>query len=171
MSLYRIRNFIVMALIVIAGFILQCTVISRIPFLDCSPNLILIFTFIYGYKNGKTVGMVTGFLGGLLIDIFFCDVIGYNALILVIIGFISGIWNSIFYSDDLYVPLLLMMGSDLLYCIAYYVFWFLLRARFHFGYSMMHIILPEFILTLIAGAILYKPISALIERLARIPEQ
>lgn len=170
MSLYRIRNFIIIVLIIIAGFILQCTVISRIRMIGYAPNLMLVFTFIFGYKNGKIAGMITGLFGGLLIDIFFCDVIGYNALILVIIGFISGIWNSYFYSDELYVPLLLMMGSDLVYCAAYYLFWFILRARFDFAYSITRIILPEFILTLIAGAILYKPISLLIEKLHQIPE-
>lgn len=171
MSLYRLRNGLIAALLIIIGFILQCTVISRIRFLGCAPNFILILTFIYGYKNGKIAGMITGLCGGLLIDIFFCEVIGYHALVLVVIGFISGIWNSYFYSDDLYVPLLLIMGSDLCYCLVYYLFWFLLRARFNFVYALTHVILPEFILTLIAAAILYKPLSLLNEKLQQIPEQ
>ena len=155
----------------ILAFVLQSTVFSRIPFLGCAPNLVLVLTFIYGYTNSKIVGMITGFFGGLMIDIFFCEVIGYNALILLIIGFISGIWNSLFYSDDLYVPLILLILSDIFYSLVFFVVWYLLKARFQFGYYLLHMILPELLLTFIAGVILYKPVSSLILRLKEVPEQ
>ena len=115
--------------------------------------------------------MVTGMFAGLMLDIFFCDVIGYHALILLIIGFISGVWDSFFYSDDLYVPLLLLILSDLFYCIVYFIVWYVLKAKFDFGYYLLHIMLPEFLLTFIAGVILYKPVSLLITRLKEVPEQ
>ena len=171
MSLYRLRNIFIFILLVLAAFLLQGTVFSRIPVLQCAPNILLVLTFVFGYCRGKISGMLVGFFGGLLMDTFFCDVIGYHALVLLVIGFISGIWNTWFYSDDLYVPLLLLILSDLFYCIQYYLFWYLLRARFEFGYVLLHIILPEFILTFLAGALLYKPLSLLLERLGTIPEQ
>ncbi len=170
MSLYKIRNFIIAAILVIAAFIMQNTIISRIPGLGCSPNIILVIAFVYGYRNGSIPGMLIGFLGGLITDVFFCDYIGYNALVLLIIGFISGIWNTYFYSDDLYIPLLLLIGSDLLTCLINYVFWYVLRARFEFVYYLVHNILPEFLMTFIVGVILYKPLTALLERLKYIPE-
>ncbi|MCF0228089.1 MAG: rod shape-determining protein MreD [Parasporobacterium sp.] len=171
MSLYKIRNLIIAALIIIAAFILQSTVISRIPLLGCGPNLMLIITFIYGYLNGKTSGMLAGFFSGLLMDIFYCEVLGYNALILVLIGFISGIWNTFLYSDDLYIPLIIISGSDLCYGLVYYVFWFALRARFEFGYYLLHVILPEVLLTFIFGLIIYKPMAALLTILKKVPEE
>lgn len=171
MSLYRIRNFIIAAVLLILAFVLQSTVFSRLPFLRSAPNLVLVMTFIYGYAGSKIVGMITGMMGGLMLDVFFCDVIGYHALILLIIGFISGVWDSFFYSDDLYVPLILLILSDLFYCIVYFVVWYVLKAKFDFGYYLLHIMLPEFLLTFIAGVILYKPISLLITRLKEVPEQ
>jgi len=150
---------------VIVAFILQSTVISRIPLLGCAPNIILILTFIYGYCDGQIPGMIIGLLGGLLIDVFFCNVLGYNALVLMVIGFLSGIWRTYFYSDDFYIPMIALTCSNILYCMLYYLFWFVLRARFDFGYYFIHIILPEFLMTFIIGVILYKPVSSLIERL------
>lgn len=170
MSLYKIRNFIIAAILVIAAFIMQNTIISRIPGLGCAPNIILVIAFVYGYRNGSISGMLIGFFGGLITDVFFCDYIGYNALVLLIVGFISGIWNTYFYSDDLYIPLLLLIGSDLLACLINYIFWYVLRARFEFVYCLVHNILPEFLMTFIVGVILYKPLTALLERLKYIPE-
>ena len=171
MSLYRIRNFIIAAILLILAFVLQSTVFSRIPFLRSAPNLVLVLTFIYGYSNSRVVGMITGMLGGLMIDIFFCDVIGYHALVLLIIGFVSGIWNSLFYSDDLYVPLLLLILSDLFYCLINFLVWYVLKARFDFGFYLLHTMIPEVLLTFISGVILYKPMSLLINRLKEVPEQ
>ena len=170
MSFYRIRNIIIAAVMLIAAFIIQSTIFSRIPLIGCAPDLILILTFIFGYSKGKISGMLMGFFGGLLIDVFFCEVIGYHALVLLIIGFLSGIWNSFLYSDDLYVPLLLMTLSELLYCGLYFFFWYILQSRFHFSYYLLHTLLPEFLLTFIAEVILYKPVTLLIAKLSIVPE-
>ena len=171
MSVYKIRNFIIHALILIFAFVLQSSVFSRIPLFGSAPNIVLVLTFIHGYSNSKIAGMMTGLFGGLMIDVFFCDVIGYHALVLLIIGFFSGVWDSLFYSDDLYVPLILLTLSDLVYCILYFLVWYVLRARFDISFYLFQVLLPEFLLTLISGVILYKPVSALINRLKMVPEQ
>ncbi|MBQ9030331.1 MAG: rod shape-determining protein MreD [Parasporobacterium sp.] len=171
MSLYRIRNFIITAVLVVLAFVLQTTVFSRIHFLGYAPNLLLVLTFIYGYSDSRIVGMLIGFFSGLLMDVFFCDVIGYHALVFLLIGFVSGIWNSLFYSDDLYIPLLLLVLSDLFYHAVCFVVWYVLKARFELGYYLIRVMLPEFLLTFIAGLLLYKPVSALIYKLKEVPEQ
>ena len=165
MSLYRIRNIIIAATMLIVAFIVQGTVLSRLPVIGCAPNLILIITCTYGYCEGEIPGMTAGMFGGLLIDIFFGEVIGFNALVLVVAGYLSAIWKSWFYSDDFYIPMAALTCGNFFYYLINFVFRFILRSRFEFGYYLLHIILPEFLLTFIAGVILYKPLSALIERL------
>jgi len=171
MSVYKIRNFIIAALMLIAAFVLQSSVLSRVPLFGSTPNLLLVLTFIYGYYNSKITGMLMGLFGGLMMDIFFCDVIGYHALVLMLIGFISGLWNAVFYSDDLYVPLILLSLSDLVYSIMYFIVWYVLQSRFQLGYFLRQVLLPELLLTFIAGVILYKPVTALLTRLREIPEE
>ncbi len=171
MSIYKIRNFIIAALILIVAFVLQTSVLSRVPLFSSTPNLILVLTFIYGYSNSKIAGMLMGLFGGLMIDVFFCDIIGYHALILLIIGFVSGIWDSIFYSDDLYVPLILLIVSDVIYGIMYFLVWYVLQARFQLGYYLLQVFLPELLLTFIAGVILFKPLTAMIRRLKEVPQE
>ena len=165
MSLYRLRNILIAAALILAAFLLQNTVISRIPVLGCAPDILLIITFVYGYCEGKIPGMIVGLTGGLLIDIFFSDYIGFNALILVVTGYISGIWKNYFYSDDFYIPMAALTCNSILYFLAYMVFGFILQGHFEVGYFLLHMVLPEFLMTFIAGVLLCKPLCALVERL------
>ena len=171
MSLYRIRNAFIAALLIIAAYILQWTVFNNIPGWGYSPNLLLIVTFAYGYTSGKISGMLAGLFSGLIVDVFFCDVIGYYALILLITGYISGIWITYFYSDGLYIPMIILMGNELLYCIINFIVWHVLHAKFDLGYYLLHTVLPEVLLTFIAGILLFKPLSLLINRLKAAPEE
>lgn len=162
---YRIRNFIVIAAMLIAAFILQYTVISRLDFLGCAPNLLLVITAAYGYSRGKNAGMIIGFFAGLMADIFYCEVLGFNALILVAVGFFSAIWRSKYYSNTIVIPMLIIAFSDIGYNLLYYFFWYVLNSEFYFVYSVVHVMLPNFLLTVTAALIIYKPILFLNSKL------
>lgn len=156
--LYRIRNFFIIAVMLIAAYVLQYTVISRLDFLECAPNILLVVTVVYGYSRGKNAGMIIGFFAGLMADVFYCDVIGYNALVLVAIGFLSALWRKKYYSDTLFIPMFIIFISTLGYNLIYYFIWFVLQGEFYFAYSFIHVIVPNLLLTLVAGLALYKPI-------------
>lgn len=163
--LYRIRNFFIIAVMLILAYLIQYSVISNLSFLGTAPNLMLIITATYGYSRGKNAGMIIGFFSGLIVDVFFCEVIGYNALMLVTVGFLSALWRRKYYSDTLVIPLVIITLSDLGYNLVYYFVWFILRSQFYFGYSFVHIILPNLLLTFVFGLALYKPILFLNNKL------
>ena len=62
---------LVLALVIIVSFILQCTVFRSLALASISPNLLLILTTSMGFMRGEREGLVIGFLCGLLLDIFF----------------------------------------------------------------------------------------------------
>lgn len=155
--LYRVRNACIIFLFILLSFLLQYSVIVKIPFLKCSPNLMLMTTFFFAYARGRNSGMLVGFFAGLVIDIFYCDVIGYNMLVLVVIGLVCGSLGRVFYANNLFTPLSILMGSAFVYDILYYFFWFILQTTFAFKYILLHTIIPELLLTFIAGVLLYKP--------------
>lgn len=136
-------------------FLLQSTLFARYSVGGIVPNLIIIVTACQGFMFGDKQGAVIGFLCGLLADIFFGDIIGIYAFIYMIIGFLNGKFNNIFYPEDIKLPLGLIISSDFLYGIICYVFFFLLRGRFHIGYYFAHIILPEMIYTILVTLVLY----------------
>jgi rod shape-determining protein MreD len=110
---------------------------------------------------GKKCGMVVGFICGLLMDIFYGSVLGFYALIYLYIGAANGAFHSIFYQDDIKLPLALIMASDFVYSFVCYVLLFLLRGRFNFLYYLRSIIVPEMFYTIVVTLFLYPCILVL----------
>ncbi|MCD7736564.1 MAG: rod shape-determining protein MreD [Lachnospiraceae bacterium] len=147
---------LVMALLIVVCVLLQASVCPMIAIGEIKPNLLIILTVSFGLMRGKKDGMTTGFFCGLLTDIFFESTLGFNALIYLWVGYLSGYFFRIFYDDDIKTPLLLISVGDLGYGIIQYVFRFLMRGRMNFFFYLGRIILPEVVYTLILTIICYQ---------------
>lgn len=154
---------IIAALLVLICFILQSTVFRALDFSGIVPNLMIILTSAFGFMRGEKTGTIIGFVCGLLSDIFFGEVLGFYALILMYIGYLNGKFSRIFYPEDIKLPAALIIISDFIYGFICYVLLFLMRGRLSFGYYFMNIILPEIVYTVVATIILY-PLILLIDR-------
>jgi rod shape-determining protein MreD len=149
---------IVVAIMIIIGYLLQTTLFKSITLAGIVPNILLIITSAFGFMRGKNEGMCIGFLSGLLIDIFFGKIIGFYALVYMFIGFVNGFFRRIFYPEDIKLPMILIGLSDLLYCFLCYIFLFLLRGKLHLSYYFVHIMLPEVVYTVLVTLVIYKGI-------------
>lgn len=145
-----------MAVLILVCIILQSTVCQMISIASIKPNLLIILTVSFGLMRGRKEGMMTGFFCGLLTDIFFESIIGFNAIIYLWVGYFSGYFYRIFYDDDIKTPLFLISVCDLAYGIVQYGFMFLLRGRIHFFYYLRRVIMPEVLYTLILTMICYR---------------
>ncbi len=145
-------------LLVIIFFLLQCTVIKAIELADVSPNLLIILVASSGFMRGKTPGMLVGFFCGLLVDIFYGDLLGFYAIIYMYIGYANGLLNPVFYDEDIKMPLVIIAISDIVFGIVIYVMKFLLFKKLDFGFYFMNIILPEMIYTIVATILFYRMI-------------
>ena len=146
---------IVMAVLIVATVICQCSLFQIFEIASVKPNLLVILTVSFGLMRGRMSGLITGFAGGLCMDLFYPGLIGLNALLYMWIGYASGYCYRIFYDDDIKTPLLLVTAGDLFYSNAMYVLTFLLRGRIHFWFYIKRIIIPELLYTIIATLILY----------------
>lgn len=158
---------IVVALMILICFLLQCTVFKSLAFGGIVPNLMIILTSSFGFMRGKKSGLLIGFFSGLLIDIFFGEVIGFYALIYMYIGYGNGIFHKIFYPEDIKLPIALISASEIIYGFTCYVLMFLLRSRFHFPYYFLHIILPEIVYTIVITLVLYPLILFIHQKLEK----
>lgn len=154
------RN-IALIFIILISFVLQTTLFQYLNFGGISPNLLIIVTASYGFMYGRRYGMVTGFVCGLLMDIFYGDVLGFYALIYLYIGAANGLFHRIFYHNDITLPLVLISISDFAYSFVCYVLLFLLRGRFQFGFYLKNIIIPEIVYTILVTVFLYPLILLL----------
>ena len=154
------RN-IILFFIILCGFVFQTTLFQALSFGGISPNILIIITVSYGFMYGKKCGMVTGFLCGLLMDIFYDDVLGFYALVYLYIGAANGVFHSIFYQDDIKLPLVLILASDFVYSFTCYVLLYLLRSRFDIIFYLKHVILPEVVYTIFVTVFIYPCILLL----------
>ena len=151
------------ALLIILCFVLQSTVFRSLAFAGIVPNLLVILTASFGFMRGENEGLLIGFFSGLLCDIFFGDVLGFYALILMFIGFLNGKFNRIFYPEDIKLPLGLIIVSDISYSMTCYILLFLMQGKFNFPFYLVNVIIPEAVYTILVTCILYPIILKLNE--------
>ncbi len=149
---------ITMLLLILVAYLLQSTMIRILPLGGVAPNFLIILTSSIGFMKGKKEGMFVGFFSGLIIDVLFGGLIGFYAMVYMIIGYLNGFFASIFYPEDVKLPLVLISSSELVYCFIIYVFRFLIQGKLRFGYYFLHIILPEIVYTIFVTIIIYKAI-------------
>ncbi|MBE5847213.1 MAG: rod shape-determining protein MreD [Lachnospiraceae bacterium] len=159
------RRFLTAGILVLVCFLLQTCVFHALAFNEIVPNLLIILTSSFGFMCGRKNGLLVGFSCGLLLDVFYGSVIGFNALVYMYIGYTNGSFRKVFFPEDVKLPLCLIALSDVFYSIVTYALLFLLRGRFHFGYYFSHIIIPEVIYTITVALVLYPIILRLNYRL------
>ena len=78
------KRFIITAVTVLLCFLLQTTIFQGIALAGEVPNLILIVVVAVAYMRGRKEGMYVGFASGMLVDLIYGDLIGMNAVLLVL---------------------------------------------------------------------------------------
>ena len=152
----RLKRIAVYAVMVIGCYLLETTVFPHLALASVIPNTLIIVTSSIGFMRGKKEGLLIGFFCGLMKDILGGGLIGFYAFIYVMIGFGNGFFKRVFYDEDIKLPIALIMASEFLYSIAVYVFLFMLKSDFKFGYYFGHIIMPELVYTILVTLVLYQ---------------
>lgn len=162
------KKFLTVAALIWVFFLLQTSVCPWIAFGLIKPNLLVILVASIGFMEGSKAGMWTGFVCGLLADLFAAngvslisqngatgDLLGFYALLFLYVGYLCGQANRLFYPEDIKLPLLMITAADLCVNFVCYLIMFLMRARLDIGYYLLHIILPEAVYTIVVAFIFY----------------
>ncbi|MCF2683336.1 rod shape-determining protein MreD [Faecalicatena contorta] len=152
-------------IIITVCFLLECTVFHRLSFASVKPNLLIIITSSFGFMRGKKEGMAVGVCSGLLIDIFWGNLLGFHTLLFAVIGYINGSFRRLFFDDDIKLPIALIAASEMIYGLVCYFCMQMLQGDFAFGIYLIQIILPELVYTLLVTLILYQIILQINKKL------
>lgn len=152
---FNLRRPIVIGIIIIVSFLLQTTLFKTIAFVNVSPNLLIVVTAALGFMRGKKEGMYVGVACGLLIDLFYGEVLGFYTMLYAIAGYVNGTFRKEFFPEDIRLPMVLISGSDISINMMIYLVMFLFRGRFQFGYFALNIMMPEMVYTLLISIPLY----------------
>lgn len=151
----KTRRVIVTAVIILVAYLFQCAVFPSLEIAGIKPNLMLIVTASFGFMRGPKEGMFVGLASGLLIDIQHGNMIGFYGLIYLVAGYINGLFERMYFDEDIKLPLFMITGSDLVYGGVIYFLMFMLRSDFDFLYYLNRIILPETIYTIVVTLVVY----------------
>ena len=149
---------LLMMVTILFCFILQSTVFPAISMGGVVPNIFIIIASTYGFMRDETEGLLAGFFCGILCDVFYGNILGFYALLYMMIGFINGKFSRIFYPEDIKLPMALITLSELSFSTVCYILLFLLNGRFNVLWYFMHLILPELIYTIMVTLVLYPVI-------------
>ena len=144
--------------IILISFLLQSTLFVKLKFGAVSPNLMLVVTSSFGFMRGRKSGIAVGAISGLLVDIFWGQLLGFHTLLYTVIGYLNGSFERLFYDEDVKLPIVLISASEFLYGICIYVFVYMLQGDFAFGTYLFSIIIPELVYTILVTLILYQVI-------------
>lgn len=147
---------IVLGFLILISFLLQTSVFNLIPLAGVVPNVLLVLTMSFGMMRGRREGMLVGFFGGLLIDIFYGFAIGPYALIYMYFGYMNGLFHRFYYVENVLLPLIMIAANDFLYGTIVYVIFFLMRNRLQYVFYLQNIIVPEMIYTMLVTLVLYR---------------
>lgn len=152
-------------ILIFTGYLLQTTLLQGIRIAGIAPNILIILLVAVAYRYGKISGMITGFLIGLLIDLVEGDIIGLYSLIYMVVGYLTGFANKIYFHDDTTMPVFLVAFGDFSYNFMIYALGFLLRNRLHFFFYLRSVILPEMLYTVVLSIFIYRFLHKLLRAL------
>ncbi|SHH60847.1 rod shape-determining protein MreD [Caloranaerobacter azorensis DSM 13643] len=154
-----------MILLIILNFVLQTTIFQHLRVFGILPNTTLIILVCISVLKGKKVGSFIGLIVGFIQDILFFNVIGINAFIYFIIGYLIGSINDKIYKDSSFIPFVLTALSTVFYHLAYSFFMYFLSVNYDYLYLLRKIIFIELIYNSLLSVLIYKLVVKLEENL------
>lgn len=116
-GLGRVFVFAIMILVAIA---LQSSLLSQLTVLGVVPQLVFVVIVVLAYLDGESVGVVTGFFGGLLIDLLLPQaLVGLTALVYTAMGYAVGRARQLSPGDSVWAPVLAVVAASTVAELAY----------------------------------------------------
>lgn len=150
---------LIICLIILANFFLQTTVFQYIGIMGVIPNTSLVLTICFALQRGKKTGALLGLLMGLMQDIFFERVIGINALLYFLVGYLIGLTEQKLFKDNIMIPIMFTGISTFFYHLIYYFFMFFLGVSISFAFILQRVVWVELVYNCVAAIPIFKIIA------------
>lgn len=115
----KVKKAAIWGLLAITGLILESTLFARGALYGSRPDLLLIYSVYSGVFRGKWAGTRTGFLLGLMEDLFQGRMVGINALTKAFAGFLAGMVEKEIVKENVLISVFTVWVFSLLNTFAY----------------------------------------------------
>ena len=152
---------LIIVLLVLANLIFSSSIAPYISIMEVVPNTSILLLVSISLIERKFNAGILGLFIGLLQDIIFGSIIGVNALIYFVIGYILTNSNIRISRDNLITPLFFSIGMIVLYNFMYFIILYFTGVQV----SIVHYIRKKLAIELIYSSILMIPIYKGISRI------
>ena len=102
-----VKVFSVSTLILLIFAMVEAAILSNLSFLPAVPDLVLLASLYIVMMNGKTAGVILGFVSGLILDFITGCPFGYNCLLRTLICYFAGFFNKNLNLAVFFIPFLI----------------------------------------------------------------
>lgn len=102
-----VKVFSVSTLILLIFAMVETAILSNLSFLPAVPDLVLLASLYIVMMNGKTAGVILGFVSGLILDFITGCPFGYNCLLRTLICYFAGFFYKNLNLSGFFIPFLI----------------------------------------------------------------
>ena len=145
------------------GVLLQLSFFSRVELFHVSPDVLPALVVCLGLLGGSMTGAVSGFSVGFFLDCLLVEALGISSLVLLVTGYLAGLFRERFEIHSSLVPALLCMGLTLLAELGYGV----IQLLFGLDAPLSTLIIRDLLLKSVYAFFLGWPIYLIVRRVLR----
>lgn len=153
-------KYLYQTLLSILTVVLQTTLMPVIAIGGVRPNLILSYVVASAAIGGSAAGVCAGTLCGIFLDVTASSYFGFNSIIYLFVGFISGIVFEDYIKSKVSTIVISIGVIDFLFGIVCYIYKLLSLESYNFFICLWKIIIPEAVYTLL----ICIPIMVILDR-------
>jgi rod shape-determining protein MreD len=154
--------------IIIVALSIELLLANLLGINTVKPDLILIVVICLSFISGPEEGVMAGFVGGLLKDVFSVHILGINALVKTVIGYVSGsIKEKIFYQHLLWLVTIATFVFTMINNLLIYFLLSALYPNYDFAYILKGFIFMQALINTIFAPFIFAVIRKLFSYLNR----
>lgn len=135
-------------------FLVQTTLGKYIDIYGIAPNLVFVFAVCYSMYNFPVRSAVLCVISGLLLDLYGCKTVGFNALVYMYIGLAVSLFGGSLMKKNIWAVALGVIIVSALYQSLYLFFGYAIKSDVSFLYGFLRIAIPGTVYDGIAALII-----------------
>ena len=150
--------------LLIGAYVLQSSFLPLLSHHGITANLMLLSTVSFAFLRGRRLGVLMGFLSGMLLDLVSGTFFGMNIFSQMVIGYLCGAFSNHVFKEQFFLPIMASMAATVMNYFILAVIMVLLGYRFNLIVHMQQILLPMICYNLLFSYPIHRVVYALYER-------
>lgn len=144
--------------------ILQAAIAPYLAIGGTVPNLLLLVVVTLALVEGPNWGCVSGFFGGLMFDLVGTGPIGPMALVLSVVGYVTGTLQANLFAEGWLLPLTVLGVASLFAELAYGLILAILGEVSGFWHALLTVMVPAALYNVALGLLVYPILARFVRR-------